>query len=163
MKRVLIIALVIVLALLTSCSGADDTQQSQSRDPETKTESVEENNEMKQITMTINDETVEVTWEDNESVKALADLVSDSPLTIDTSMYGGFEQVGSIGTDLPSSDINITTKPGDIMLYTGSNIVVFYGSNSWAYTSLGHIENKSADELKEILGSDNVKITLSAE
>ena len=163
MKRVLIIALVIVLALLTSCSGADDTQQSQSRDPETKTESVEENNEMKQITMTINDETVEVTWEDNESVKALADLVSDSPLTIDTSMYGGFEQVGALGTDLPSSDINITTKPGDIMLYTGSNIVVFYGSNSWAYTRLGHIENKSADELKEILGSDNVKITLSAE
>ena len=163
MKRVLIIALVIVLALLTSCSGADDTQQSQSRDPETKTESVEENNEMKQITMTINDETVEVTWEDNESVKALADLVSDSPLTIDTSMYGGFEQVGALGTDLPSSDINITTKPGDIMLYTGSNIVVFYGSNSWSYTRLGHIENKSADELKEILGSDNVKITLSAE
>ena len=163
MKRVLIIALVIVLALLTSCSGADDTQQSQSRDPETKTESVEENNEMKQITMTINDETVEVTWENNESVKALADLVSDSPLTINTSMYGGFEQVGALGTDLPSSDINITTKPGDIMLYTGSNIVVFYGSNSWAYTRLGHIENKSADELKEILGSDNVKITLSAE
>lgn len=163
MKRVLIIALVIVLALLTSCSGSDDTQQSQSRDPETKTESVEENNEMKQITMTINDETVEVTWEDNESVKALADLVSDSPLTIDTSMYGGFEQVGAIGTDLPSSDINITTKPGDIMLYTGNNIVVFYGSNSWSYTRLGHIENKSADELKSILGSNNVKITLSAE
>lgn len=163
MKRVLIIALVIVLALLNSCSGADDTQQSQSRDPETKTESVEENNEMKQITMTINDETVEVTWEDNESVKALADLVSDSPLTIDTSMYGGFEQVGAIGTDLPSSDINITTKPGDIMLYTGNNIVVFYGSNSWSYTRLGHIENKSADELKSILGSNNVKITLSAE
>ena len=160
MKRVLIIALVIVLALLTSCSGADDTQQSQSRDPETKTESVEENNEMKPITMTINDEKVEVAWEDNESVKALADLVSDSPLTIDTSMYGGFEQVGSIGTDLPSSDINITTEPGDIMLYTGSNIVVFYGSNSWSYTRLGHIENKSADELKALLGSNNVKITL---
>lgn len=163
MKRVLIIALVIVIALLTACSGADETQQSQNPDPETKTESVEENNEMKPITMTINDEKVEVAWEDNESVKALADLVSESPLTIDTSMYGGFEQVGSIGADLPSSDINITTEPGDIMLYTGSNIVVFYGSNSWAYTRLGHIENKSADELKELLGSNNVKITLSAE
>ena len=163
MKRVLIIALVIVLALLTSCSGSDDTQQSQSRDPETKTESVEENNEMKQITMTINDETVEVTWEDDESVKALADLVSDSPLTIDTSMYGGFEQVGAIGTDLPSSDINITTKPGDIMLYTGNNIVVFYGSNSWSYTRLGHIENKSKSELEDLLGADKVTIVISAE
>ena len=84
MKRVLIVALVIVIALLTACSGTDETQQSQSPDPEMKTESVEENNEMKPITMTINDEKVEVAWEDNDSVKALADLVSDSPLTIDT-------------------------------------------------------------------------------
>ena len=163
MKKVIIAVLVLVLALLTSCSGTDETQQSQSPDTGMKTESVEENNEMKPITMTINDEKVEVAWEDNESVKALADLASDSPLTIDASMYGGFEQVGSIGTDLPSSDINITTEPGDIMLYTGSNIVVFYGSNSWSYTRLGHIENKSADELKDLLGSNNVKITLSAE
>ena len=79
------------------------------------------------------------------------------------SMYGGFEQVGALGTDLPSSDINITTKPGDIMLYTGSNIVVFYGSNSWSYTRLGHIENKSDEELKDLLGGNNVEITLSVE
>ena len=79
------------------------------------------------------------------------------------SMYGGFEQVGAIGPDLPSNDINITTEPGDIMLYTGSNMVVFYGNNSWSYTRLGHIENKSEDELKELLGSNNVKKTLSAE
>ncbi len=161
MKRVKIITLVMMLILLASCSGNNAARQSSA--PEKETVNAEESTDMIPVTMLINDEKVDVTWENNESAEALAELVSDSPLTIDMSMYGGFEQVGALGTDLPSSDINITTKPGDIMLYTGSNIVVFYGSNSWAYTSLGHIENKSADELKEILGSDNVKITLSAE
>ena len=118
---------------------------------------------MGSITMKINDEEMTVTWEDNESVEALAKLVSESPLTIDMSMYGGFEQVGAIGTDLPSNDISITTKPGDIVLYTSSNMVVFYGSNSWSYTMLGHIENKSEDELEALLGANDVKITLSAE
>lgn len=161
MKRVKIFTLVMMVILLASCSGKNVTQKSSA--PEEETINTEESTDMISLKMSINDEKVEVTWENNESAEALAELVSDSPLTIDMSMYGGFEQVGALGTDLPSSDINITTEPGDIMLYTGSNIVVFYGSNSWAYTRLGHIENKSADELKEILGSDNVKITLSAE
>lgn len=147
--------------LLTACSGSNEAQENE--EPEQNTESAEEDNGMRSITMKINDEEMTVTWEDNESVEALADLVSGSPLTIDMSMYGGFEQVGAIGTDLPSNDTNITTEPGDIVLYTGNNMVVFYGSNSWSYTRLGHIENRSADELKDLLGSNDVKITLSAE
>ena len=157
----LIITLAMLLTLLTACSGANEAPKNEEADQNT--ENTEEDAEMKSITMRINDEDVEVIWEDNESAEALAELVSESPLTIDMSMYGGFEQVGAIGTDLPSNDINITTEPGDIMLYTGSNIVVFYGSNSWSYTRLGHIENKSEDELKDLLGTNNVKITLSAE
>ena len=78
-------------------------------------------------------------------------------------MYGGFEQVGPIGTTLPSNDINIRTNPGDIVLYTGSNIVVFYGNNSWDYTMLGHIEGKSEDELEELLSGNNVTFRFSAE
>lgn len=161
MKRLLIITLVILMAFLTACSGADETPESEI--PDNNTQSAEEDSEMASITMRINNEEVMVTWENNESVKALAELASESPLVIDTSMYGGFEQVGSIGTTLPSSDVNTTTKPGDIVLYTGSNIVVFYGSNSWDYTMLGHIENKSTDELKSLLGGNNVTITLTAE
>jgi hypothetical protein len=123
----------------------------------------EETKEMKSITMKINDEEVKVAWEDNESVRALAELASKSPLTINTSMYGGFEQVGAIGTTLPSNDTNTKTKPGDIMLYTSDNIVVFYGSNSWSYTRLGHIENKSRQELADLLGGNNAVITITAE
>ena len=161
-RRFYAVVLIIAMAmLLTACSGSNEAQENE--EPEQNTESTEEDNGMGSITMKINDEEMTVTWEDNESVEALAKLVSESPLTIDMSMYGGFEEVGAIGTDLPSNDISITTKPGDIVLYTSSNMVVFYGSNSWSYTMLGHIENKSEDELEALLGANDVKITLSAE
>ena len=161
-RRFYAVVLIIAMAmLLTACSGSNEAQENE--EPEQNTESAEEDNGMRSITMKINDEEMTVTWEDNESVEALADLVSGSPLTIDMSMYGGFEQVGAIGTDLPSNDTNITTEPGDIVLYTGNNRGVFDGSNSWSYTMLGHIENKSEDELEALLGANDVKITLSAE
>lgn len=112
------------------------------------------------ILMKIDDETVAVTWEDNESVAALAELLREQPMSIQMSMYGGFEQVGSLGTSLPRDDKQTTTQAGDIVLYSGSQMVVFYGSNSWAYTRLGKITDKSAEELKEMLGGGDVTITL---
>ena len=113
--------------------------------------------------MKIGDTMVQVEWEDNESVKALKDLCQDGPLTIRMSMYGGFEQVGSIGQSLPEDDIQMTTQAGDIVLYAGNQIVVFYGSNSWAYTKLGHISGKTAREMAELLGDGAVTILISAE
>jgi hypothetical protein len=169
MRRVWILLLIIILVILTSCSGQKNTQQTETasvQTTETNTEtadSPEENTEMKKITMKINDEEVRVSWENNESVKALAELASETPLTINSSQYGGFEQVGSIGTTLPSNDVSTKTKPGDIVLYTSDSIVVFYGSNSWSYTRLGHIEDKSEDELRELLSGNNVVITMTAE
>ena len=76
------------------------------------------------------------------------------------SMYGGFEQVGSIGQSLPRNDSQTTTQAGDIVLYSGNQIVVFYGSNSWAYTRLGHITDKSAQEMAELLDGGDVTITI---
>ena len=77
------------------------------------------------------------------------------------SMYGGFEQVGSIGTALPQNDVQTTTTAGDIVLYSGDQMVVFYGSNTWAYTRLGHITDKTQAELAELLSNGNVTVTLS--
>ena len=111
--------------------------------------------------MFINGQPVNVEWDNNNSVQALKQLAASNKLTIQMSMYGGFEQVGSIGTSLPREDVQTTTKAGDIVLYSGNQIVVFYGSNSWAYTRLGHITDKTADELTELLGNENVTITLS--
>ena len=113
--------------------------------------------------MRIGETPVEVQWEENESAEALQALAKDEPLVIEMSMYGGFEQVGAIGTSIPRNDKQTTTSAGDIVLYSGNQIVVFYGSNSWAYTRLGKITDKSAAELKELLGSEDVTITISVE
>jgi hypothetical protein len=90
-------------------------------------------------------------------------MAETGSVTIKTEPYGGFEQVGSIGTTLPSNDTDIRTNSGDIMLYSGSQMVVFYGSNSWAYTRLGKITDKSDSELRELLGGDGVTVNITSE
>lgn len=111
------------------------------------------------LILKINDIEVDVIWADNDSVKALKNLAKDG-LTINMSKYGGFEQVGSIGSTLPSADTRITTNPGDIVLYSSNQIVIFYDSNTWSYTKLGHI-NLSKSELTDLLGDEDVVITLN--
>ena len=123
-------------------------------------ESKEEEEPMMQ--MKINDTPVTVAWENNESVSALKELAADG-LTIQMSMYGGFEQVGSIGQRLPSSDVQTSTSSGDIVLYSSNQLVVFYGSNSWAYTRLGHITDKTPEEMRTLLSNGDVTITLSVQ
>lgn len=112
------------------------------------------------MVLSIGGESVSVAWEDNESVEALRDLVTSEPLIIQMSMYGGFEQVGAIGTNLPRNDEQTKTEAGDIVLYSGNQIVIFYGSNSWAYTRLGKVTDKTVAELKELLGNGDVEITI---
>ena len=113
------------------------------------------------MVMTINDTKVDVTWENNASVAELKELAEDE-LTISMSMYGGFEQVGPIGKSITRDDKQTTTSSGDIVLYSGNQLVVFYGSNSWAYTRLGKI-NLNEKELKNLLSNGDVTITLSME
>lgn len=146
-------------------SAAETTvPPAESKPEETQSETSKETEEepaVKTLTMKIGDTTVTVDWEENESVAALRELVKDKPLTVQMSMYGGFEQVGSLGTSLPRNDSQTTTAAGDIVLYSGNQIVVFYGSNSWAYTRLGHVTDKTAAEMAELLGNGNVTITIS--
>ena len=111
--------------------------------------------------MTIGDTKVDVSWEENDSVRELREL-AEKNLLIQMSMYGGFEQVGSIGQSVTRNDKQTTTEPGDIVLYSGNQLVVFYGSNSWSYTRLGKI-NLSDEELENLLGNGDVTITLSME
>ena len=113
------------------------------------------------IQLKVNDTPLTVQWEDNETVDALKELLKDAPRVLEMSMYGGFEQVGSLGTSLPRGDVQTTTAAGDIVLYSGSNIVMFYGSNSWAYTRLGKITELSDRELRDLLGSGDVTVTLA--
>ena len=144
-----------------SATAPAGTQPSteQEQQPDQSTEQAQEDNMT--LRMSIGGTPVEVAWEDNEAVEALRELCKDQALTIDMSMYGGFEQVGSIGSTLPQSDVQTTTSAGDIMLYSGDQMVVFYGSNTWAYTPLGHITDKTQAELTQLLSNGNVTVTLA--
>ncbi len=134
------------------------TDTSQESEPEIQ-KTDEEKTDMK---LKIKDTEVPVTWEENDSVDALREIVKEEPLTIQMSMYGGFEQVGPIGQDIVSDDAQTTTDAGDIVLYSGDQIVVFYGSNSWAYTRLGHAD-LSQKEMEELLGNGDVILKLQME
>ena len=143
---------------LHSDVDSNDEQKSQAS---TEDNGASEETEEQALKMTIGSTPVSVKWEDNESVDSLKELCKDQPVIISMSMYGGFEQVGAIGADLPRNDIQTTTSSGDLVLYSGSQLVVFYGSNSWAYTRLGHITDKTSQEMTELLSGGNVTITLS--
>lgn len=104
---------------------------------------------------------VGVAWEDNQAVADLTALVADGPVVVDLHRYGGFEQVGPIGATLTTSDEQVTTSPGDIVLYAGDQISIFYGTNSWAYTRLGRITDRTADEMAGLLGNGDVSITIT--
>ncbi len=99
---------------------------------------------------------VPVTWEENASVEALRALC---PVTVQMSMYGGFEQVGPLGRSIVREDVQTVTASGDIVLYSGNQIVIFYGANSWAYTRLGHV-NLPQQEMERLLANGDVTVTL---
>ena len=145
---------------VTSAQPATEQQGAEQQGAE---EPVEEEIKDKMLKMMIGDTEVSVDWENNESAEALKDLCAEEPLVIQMSMYGGFEQVGSIGTRLPSDDEQTSTSAGDIVLYSSNQIVVFYGSNSWAYTRLGHITDQDAAGMIDLLGNGDVTITISLE
>lgn len=116
---------------------------------------LEQNKEMTMKLM-IDNTVVPVSWEQNASTEELKKML---PLTINMSMYGGFEQVGSIGHSLTRNDKQTTTQYGDIVLYAGDKIVIFYGSNSWSYTRLGHID-LSQSEMTDLLSHGDVTIRI---
>lgn len=89
------------------------------------------------------------------------DMMKEAPVTIHMRDYAGFEKVGALGRSLPASNHQTTTKAGDLVLYQGNQIVMFYGSNSWSYTPLGHIADRTGWE--EALGSGDVTVTFSLE
>ena len=181
MKVHMIVASLFIMMTLSACGGKEDIPEADSSIPESENVYTEETdkipepgseakgsetvenreNEESVITMKIGESPVQVDWEDNESVEALKSLAKQGDITIQMSMYGGFEQVGSLGESLPRNDKQTTTKSGDIVLYSGNQIVIFYGSNSWAYTRLGHISDKDESQMEELLSNGDETVTIS--
>jgi len=115
------------------------------------------------MTITIDGQSLPVTLEDNDATQALVTALQQGDITYEAHDYGGFEKVGALGRTLPSNDAQITTQAGDVILYSSNQIVLFYGSNSWAYTRLGRIQYSTQSELESFLkaGQGNVSVTLS--
>ena len=113
--------------------------------------------------ITIGDVTKTATLVDNSATQELVTKLQSSPLTVTLNSSGGFEIWGALGFSLPTSNEQINAQPGDVVLYNGSNICMFYGTNSWSYTRLGKIDGLSESELRTFLkaGESNISVTLS--
>lgn len=116
-------------------------------------------NEIPQMKIQIGEYIFHASLENNTSVDALIQMMKETPIVINMRDYSGFEKVGSLGTTLPDSNSQITAQAGDIVLYNKDQIVVFYGSNSWSYTKLGHVNDLT--DWEKALGSGEVEITFS--
>lgn len=125
------------------------------QEPPSQNEDFSEN----KIDISFNGYTYSATLEDNSSSRAFADLLKNGPLTISTHDYGGFEKVGELGATLPRNDEQITTSIGDIILYQGNQITIYYAQNTWSFTRLGKIDDPSG--LREALGDGDVAITFA--
>lgn len=115
------------------------------------------------LMLSIDGTPVTVLWEDNETVSELFTAVQNGAIEVSASRYGGFEQVGSLPQSFSRNDVQTTTQPGDIVLYSGNQLVIFFGSNSWSYTRLGHVNGMSSEGLSDLLNKNVVMIELSAE
>ena len=109
----------------------------------------------------INNNVLNIELEENSATTELKERLKNGDIVVNAHEYGGFEKVGDLGFSLPREDTNITTSAGDIVLYQGNQISLFYNSNSWSYTKLGKILNVSSSELKNILGNGDVTITFT--
>lgn len=113
------------------------------------------------VRLSVGGNTMTATLVNNEATRELKELLEKGPVTIQMNDYGGFEKVGALPQSFTTSNSQITTQPGDIMLYQGNNMVIFYGSNSWSYTPLGKIDGATANDLKQFLGTESIYLTLS--
>lgn len=140
-------------------SSVQETERNETDTAETDIQDNMEENKVENMNVQVGDVVFSATLEKNEAVSALVEMMRESPVVIQMSDYSGFEKVGSLGTSLPTSNSQTTTQAGDIVLYNGNQIVIFYGSNSWNYTRLGYIDDLT--DWEEALGRGDVTVIFS--
>ena len=150
MKRLFAFLMTIFLLASTACAhGSRETDYSDKGELSNMKISI-------QITSDTGSHKLTATLADNSSATAFYELLEKDPLTVKLNEYGGFEKVGSLGTSLPRNDRQVETSAGDIMLYQGNQITIFYNGNSWSYTPLVKVDGVTQTELKQILGKGDV-------
>jgi len=109
----------------------------------------------------VNDTTFTATLEENSLTKALVEFLQQGDLTLDMEDFSNFEKVADLPKSFPRNDQQIDTDAGDLILYLGKRIVIYYDKNSWNFTRLGKIDNVNKARLKQILGKGNATVTFS--
>lgn len=158
MRKIFIIMLLFLFAAHTQAtccpeySGTDAVETP---------EKIQKNKNSTKMKITVNGTMLEVELVDNVATRALVERLQESNITYTSSSYGNFESVGNIGFSLPTSNTNLTTQAGDVVLYQGNQICIFYGSNTWSYTRIGKVVNASQAEIRNLLEIGTVSVTLS--
>ncbi len=152
-----------LMILTASCSGEDNNSviDDDNNGTEVPDEDGDNDKNSNSMILTIGNTTLTATLADNSSVDALVEDLKKGPISVDMRDYGNMEKVGDLGKSYPRNDVSITTEPGDIILYQGSALVIYYAPNSWSFTRLGKIDDITQQELKDVLGNGDVTVTLS--
>ena len=156
-KRYLVLFLTAAAFILAGCS------KGQVMDGPDMVRSTEHKQRNPVLAITTEKKTFYADLEDNSSAEALIEKLDSEELIVDLHDYGSFEKVGSLPWDLPRNDETITTQPGDVILYQGNQITIYYDENTWDFTRLAKISNITKDELLETFGEGSVSVTFSIE
>ena len=162
-NTITVILLAVMMALFLCSCGESESGSSQENVPAQSSgqeESVTHDESDGLLFLEVNGQTLEAELEDNEAAQALKAMIGEDGLKLDLKEYGGFEKVGPLPEDLPASDEQIDTTPGDIVLYQGNQLSLFYGENSWSYTRLGHVKDMDGTQLQEVLGDGDISVIL---
>lgn len=146
-------------AASTGAAGISSPSEESPAEQEAENGKKSKENETMKMNVQVGDSIFTAILEENTAAAAFVQLMKEAPVVIQMSDYSGFEKVGSLGTELPADNSRTTTQSGDIVLYNGNQIVIFYGSNAWSYTRLGKIEDLTGWE--EALGSGDATVTFS--
>lgn len=144
-------------------TAQDSEDQTADQQAEAAQDNVQQEETEMKMKIQIGDAAFTATLAENSSVDALKELMADGPLTLNMSDYANMEKGADLGTILPQNNEQMNTKAGDIILYQGRTFVIYYDTNSWSLTPIGKIDNIDAEELREVLGTGDVTVTLSLE
>ncbi len=154
----------IIMTLMTvGCANENSIDDYLTNDEEIIISNVDvgDENALNEIILRVNDKELTIELIDNPCSKTLVQLLKKRDVVVEAKEYGNFEKVGNLGFTLPKEDKEITTEAGDLVLYQGNQISLFYNSNTWSYTKFGKVKDVTQEELKDILGDGDVTLTFS--
>lgn len=188
-KSICLLSLIITMIMVTGCSSShtqsetsttnldnntvesentnvidENSDTTEAEDNQEQADALQNNSDVdkqNKMNIKIGENSYTATLVDNSSTQALKEILSRGSLSIKMSDYGSMEKVGNIGESLPSNDEQITTEAGDIILYQGNALVIYYDTNDWNFTRIGKIDDITQEELKKALGTGDVTVTLS--